>query len=123
MKMLTLSVIIILVAYFSSLAMGGNNPQLSFEGMPVNYSPSDYGNIFYQDPDNQILLIDFKEVSAPLTKIQVLKGRTVLMEDELSDLAADSIYEVDLKEFKEGNYVVTLTTRFEGTIEEEIRID
>ena len=101
MKMLTLCCLtIILITTFTSLLYSENTPQLQLEGMEldggiINLDKPTNGNIFYQDPENKILLIDFKEVSTKLSMVKVTQANTVLMEDKVGDLAIDSIYEVD----------------------------
>lgn len=125
MKMLTLCLTVILITTFTSLLFSENIPQLQLQGTemilgePINVTG---GNIFYKDPDNNILLIDFKEVNEKLSKIKVSRANQLLMEDKVEDLAIDSIYEVDLNTFGKGAFIITLVTIAEEEIAEQITI-
>lgn len=129
MKMLTLCLTIILITTFTSLLFSETTPRLQLEGISelgggiVNMDKSTNGNIFYQDPENQILLIDFKEVSTKLSMVKVTQDNTILMEDRVGDLAIDSIYEVDLSNYETGQYTITLVTTEREEITKEIKVD
>ena len=129
MKMLTLCCLtIILITTFTSLLYSENTPQLQLEGMEldggiINLDKPTNGNIFYQDPENKILLIDFKEVSTKLSMVKVTQANTVLMEDKVGDLAIDSIYEVDLSNYRTGQYTITLVTMEKEEITKEIEVE
>lgn len=126
MKMLTLCLTVILITTFTSLLFSESLPQLQLQGMdmtindPTTISVSE--RIFYQDPENNILLIDFKEVSSKLSKIIVSEANHVLLEDSVVDLAKDSIYEVDLGIYGKGTFMITLITTEAEEIEEQIII-
>ena len=126
MKMLTLCLIVILITTFTSLLFSESLPQLQLQGMDISISDpatlSAHENIFYQDPDNNILLIDFKEVSSKLSKIIVSQANQILLEDSVGDLAIDSIYEVDLTTYGKGTFMITLVTTAAEEIEEQIII-
>jgi len=130
MKMLTLCCLtIILITTFTSLLYSETSPQLQLEGMAeidggiVNLTEPNTGNIFYQDPENKILLIDFKEVSNKLAVVKVTKENTVLMEDKVGDLAIDSIYEVDFSKYGKGAFTITLVTTAAEEITEHIEVE
>lgn len=129
MKMLTLCCLtIILITTFTSLLFSETTPQLQLDGLMdgegiVNLDRPTNGKIFYQDPENKILLIDFKEVSTKLTAIKVTQEQNILMEDKVGDMAIDSIYEVDLSNYTKGQYTITLVTTEKEEITKEIAID
>jgi len=126
MKMLTLCLTVILITTFTSLLFSENLPQLQLQGTDMMYAEAVNtnlnGNIFYKDPDNNVLLIDFKEVSSKLSKITVSQSGQLLMEDRVGDLAIDSIYEVDMNTYGKGAYTITLVTIEDKEIAEEIII-
>jgi len=126
MKMLILCLTVILITTFTSLLFSENLPQLQLQGMDMTFdeitNTGINGNIFYKDPDNNILLIDFKEVSSKLSKIRVSKSDQILMEDRVGDLAVDSIYEVDLNTYGKGAFTITLVTTEEEEIAEQVVI-
>jgi len=80
------------------------------------------GKIFYKDHDNNILLIDFKEIDTKLTLISVIRNEEILLEENVSNFSKDSIYELDLNTYATGDYKVTLTTEGNEIIEEHISI-
>lgn len=126
MKMLTLCLTVILITTFTSLLFSENLPQLQLQGIemafgePINIKVA--GNIFYKDPDNNILLIDFKEVSSKLSKVTISQEGHLLMEDSVGDLAIDSIYEVDLTTYGKGAFTITLVTIEDEEIAEKVVI-
>ncbi len=126
MKMLTLCLTVILITTFTSLLFSENLPQLQLQGIDMTYGGlmtiNIEGNIFYKDPDNNILLVDFKEVSSKLSKITVSQAGQLLMEDSVGDLAIDSIYEVDLNTYGKGAFTITLVTIEDKEIAEEVII-
>jgi len=129
MKMLTLCCLtIILITTFTSLLFSETVPQLQLEGITdgegiVNLDRPTNGKIFYEDPENKILLIDFKEVSTKLAVVKVTQAQNILLEDKVGDLAIDSIYEVDLSNYVKGQYTITLVTAEKEEITKEIAID
>ena len=60
MKMLTLCLTVILITTFTSLLFSESLPQLQLQGADTNYADAIdvnlNGNIFYKDPDNNVLL-------------------------------------------------------------------
>ncbi len=126
MKMLTFCLTIILITTFTSLLFSESLPQLQLQRVDIAFDElaitnvSD--NIFYQDPDNNILLIDFKEVSSKLSSIIISQANQVLMEDKVGDLAIDSIYEVDLNTYGKGTFTITLVTTEAEEIAEQVII-
>lgn len=122
MKMLTLCLTFILITTFTSLLFCENTPKLQLQGMDMILDVTPNGSIFYKDPENNILLIDFKEVNSRLFKVQVTQKEQLLMEDKVGDLAEDSIYEVDLNTYGVGEYTITLVTAEDKEIKEQFII-
>lgn len=126
--MLTLCCLtIILITTFISLLFSETVPQLQLEGMIdadgiINLSRPKYGKIFYQDPENKIILIDFYEVSTKLAVVKVTQAENILLENKVGDLAIDSIYEIDLSNYVKGAYTITLVTVEKEEITKEIAI-
>ncbi|MEM6321226.1 MAG: hypothetical protein AAF960_26450 [Bacteroidota bacterium] len=116
--MITLCFTVILIALFTSLIYADNGPQLQLQGVNMTLDVESVGEIFYTDPDNNILLIDFKEINSTLLKIQIVKETTILLDDTVDDLSKDSIYEVDLNTYVRGAYIITLVTDTEDITKE-----
>jgi len=107
---------------FATLLFSKNTPQLQLQGMDVTIDVLTNGNIFYQDPENNVLLIDFKEVNRKISSVKVTKADQILMEDRVEDLSENSIYEINLNNYEEGAYTVTLVTFAAEEISEEFTI-
>ena len=122
MKMLMLCLTFILVTILTSLLLSEKKPSLQISG---EFGTMDFflrGKIFYKDHDNNILLIDFKEIDTKLTLISVIRNEEILLEENVSNFSKDSIYELDLNTYATGDYKVTLTTEGNEIIEEHISI-
>jgi len=120
--MFTLCFTVILITIFTTLLYSENTPQLQLQGMDIALDAPMNGTIFYKDPENKLILIDFKEVNSKLTKVKLTKSDQLLMEDKVADLATDSIYEVDLNTYEKGEYTITLVTVEEKEITEQFII-
>lgn len=77
---------------------------------------------FYHDAENKIYYIDFEAINVNLNDIKVVdeKGE-VVMNDILWNLPVNAIYELDMKNFKPGNYKIQLRT-YTGLIQKEISV-
>ena len=120
--MFTLCFTVILITIFTTLVYSENTPQLQLQGMDITLDVPTNGTIFYKDPENKLILIDFKEVNSKLSKVKLTKSDQLLMEDRVADLAMDSIYEVDLNTYEKGEYTITLITIEEREITEQFTI-
>ncbi len=123
MRMIALSLTIILITTFTTIVFSENIPPVQLQGTDMTFGPITTGNIFYQDPENKILLIDFKEVSEKLVAVKVSKEKTIILEDKVNDLADDSIYEVDLNQLEQGDYLITLITANKNFIENPFSVE
>ncbi len=64
---------------------------------------------FYSDRDNQLLFIDFAQLSVNLENVVVRnQAGKVLFEEEVTGLPVDAIYELDLSVYTPGAYRVEL---------------
>ncbi|MEM1123373.1 MAG: hypothetical protein AAGJ18_23230 [Bacteroidota bacterium] len=121
--MFTLCFTVILITIFTTMLYSENQPQLQLEGIELTLDAPTIGTIFYKDLANKLVLIDFKEVRERLSTVQLTQADKVLLEDKVSDLAIDSIYELDLNTYDKGNYTITLITLEKRAISEQITIE
>ena len=96
----------------SSLFARHSNPMLGEATILANpnnvtFSLSD---IFFSDSENNILFIDFEAVIDQLIEVNILQGEVLMMEDDVSDLPSNSIYEINLDVIRAGSYVIELVT-------------
>ncbi len=90
-----------------------NNSQISFNNEDWT---------FYLDKENQVYYIDFESISVNLSDIKLVDEKGgVVMTDKLWDLPVNTIYELDLKGLKPGNYKIELRS-YTGVIEKEVSV-
>ncbi|MEL7021305.1 MAG: hypothetical protein AAGK47_06855 [Bacteroidota bacterium] len=114
--MFTFGMVVILTALMLSLVMA----------QPAQHQPQ-YGNkqksIFRRDLATNRLLIHSQSVGARLLRLTLRKEHRVVLSDDLSRIAADAVYDLDLSQLTKGRYVVELLTVQEENIREEILVE
>ena len=85
--------------------------------------PLDLSEIFYNDNENQLLFIDFQAIEDQVSQLNILKNDELMMEDDVSDLPANTIYELNLEVLREGNYTIELVCGQGIKIRKEIVIE
>jgi hypothetical protein len=90
-----------------------------------NNSQISFGNedwTFYLDKENKVYYIDFESISVNLSDLKLVDERGgVVLSDKLWDLPVNTIYELDLKGLKPGNYKIELRS-YTGVIEKEVLV-
>jgi hypothetical protein len=77
---------------------------------------------FFSDENSDVMYIDFAKLTFNLSDIVVLdENGEVLFKDDVLDLPVDSIYELDLSDYKSGKYDVELRS-FTGNVTKEITV-
>lgn len=77
---------------------------------------------FYLDAESKVYYIDFESISVNLSDIKVFNmDGVVVLSDKLWDLPVNSIYEVDLKDFKPGKYKIELRS-YTGVIHKDLTV-
>ena len=80
-------------------------------------------DIFISDYDGVTLYIDFQAVREEVSIVKVLKEEKIIMEDEVSELPSNTIYELDLQKLNAGTYNVELTTAQNISIRMELVVE
>jgi len=76
----------------------------------------------YSDEENQIYYFDFENLTVNLNDIVVKDHNgNVLFRDDVFDLPVNTIYELEMKDYKAGNYLVELRS-FTGVIRKKISV-
>lgn len=88
-----------------------------------NDDPTDLTEIFYSDFESDLLYIDFKAVGDRVTQLNILKDDNLMMEDDVTDLPDNTIYELNLDVLRQGNYTVELVCEQGITIRKRIVIE
>ena len=107
MRILTLFTVM-----FFSLNLMANN------GTPTNPTPVvekptssiAFSKIFYSDYANTTLFIDFEALGNQFAELNILRDDKLMLEDNVTDLPSDTIYEIDLEVLRAGAYTLELKT-------------
>lgn len=86
----------------------------------VNISLND---IFLSDYEGVTLFIDFQAITDDMARVNVKKGDTLVVDEDVRDLPNSTIYELDLEQLKTGIYSIELKTVQGITIQKELIID
>ncbi len=78
---------------------------------------------FYADEENKKYYIDFEKLHIYLDKIEVLdENEKVVFTDNLWNLPADALYELDCSQFTEGKYTLRLKSLLDETLSVGIQV-
>ncbi len=83
----------------------------------ANYS---FYNIFFFDNENELLFIDFDVIVDDLQTLNIWSKGNLMLEDDLTDLPDNTIYEINTNVIREGIYTVELVTTHDIKIRKEI---
>ena len=108
---------LLFVCLISNVAMAD-----TAKSVPAN-APLDLSEIFYNDNENQLLFIDFQAIGDQVSLLNILKDDELMMEDDVSDLPDNTIYELNLEVLRNGNYTVELVCKDGIKIRKEIVIE
>ena len=108
MKILTF-----LFAMFCSMNLMASN------GLTVDLDPPTaerntriaFSKIFYSDYSNTTLFIDFEALGNQFTQLNILRDDQLMMEDDVTDLPQNTIYEINLEVMRKGTYTLELQTQ------------
>ena len=83
----------------------------------VNYS---FYNIFFFDNENELLFVDFQVIADDLMMLNIWRDGKLMMEDDITDLPSDAIYEINTNVIRKGIYTVELVTAHDIKIRKEV---
>ncbi len=106
---------------------------LAKSGTPTNVEPILVANpnnsvlhlhdIFFNDSDNSILFIDFQAVSDKIINVNILLDEVLMMEDEVTDVPVNTIYEINLDVIRSGKYIVELVTESGIVVHQDLWVE
>ena len=120
MKIKVTNLLVCLSFCFTLNATNGipkNNGALELIYANKNYS---FYNIFFYDDENELLFIDFDAIIDDLHMLNIYRGGALMMEDDITDLPTDAIYEINTTVIREGIYTIELVTSQDIKIRKEI---
>jgi len=79
-------------------------------------------NAFFSDTENELLFIDFEVISDDLMMLNIWRNGKLMMEDDITDLPNNTIYEINTKVIRKGIYTIELITSRDIKIRKEIMV-
>ena len=79
-------------------------------------------NVFFSDNENELLFIDFEVVTDDLLMLNIWRNGKLMMEDDVTDLPNNTIYEINTKVIRKGIYTIELVTSRDIKIRKEIMV-
>ncbi|MEM1319792.1 MAG: hypothetical protein AAGG75_06010 [Bacteroidota bacterium] len=123
MKVLSLYVVMTLMAvlpgYANTGVVGPYDPPM--EG--IGDGTVSLSAIFFEDIEGELLFIDFEAIGDGIVQLNILKGQGLMLQDDVTDLPANTIYELNLEVFRSGTYTIELVTDKDIKIHKEITIE
>ena len=69
-----------------------------------------FNKVFFNDDMGETLFVDFEGITDELKELNVFRDGEMMMQDLISDLPHDAIYEINLDVFRKGIYTIELVT-------------
>ena len=101
-------------------------------GVPKNFkvldiiaesTPYSFNSIFFFDDENELLFIDFESIADDLMMLNIYRDGNLMMEDDVTDLPDNTIYEINTNVIRKGKYTVELVTANDIRIRKEIFVE
>ncbi len=121
MRFLSITLFLFVLS-FQSFAKTGNPVAKSTILTEVNYTYT-FSNIFFEDAESEMLFVDFEAIEDDITSIKMIKGEKLMLEDNVTDLPGDIIYEFSFESVKPGKYTIEITTNQDIKIRKDIIIE
>lgn len=123
MKIKVTNLLVFLSFCFTLNATNGipkSNTALELMNANENYS---FYHIFFFDDENELLFIDFEAIADELKMLNIYRSGALMMEDDITDLPKDAIYEINTTVIREGIYTIELVTAHDIKIRKEIIVN
>lgn len=85
------------------------------------FTPTD--NIFFIDPDTDMLFIDFHSVKDKIVSVQIKQNNKQLFAEDVQHLSSRSIYQFPVDLFDSGLYQVEILTKAGFKYSQDLRIN
>ena len=116
MKKLFIAFFLVGIGFFTSLEASPNPTTIIFKSTETTQ------NIFFTDAENDILFLDFALLSDKIQSIVIKRKKKTILQEDTSNVASHSIYELDLQNLKKGKYIIELHTESQQIIQKTIQI-
>lgn len=122
MKIKVTTILVLLSICFNLNATNG--VPKNFEAIDIISAskPYTFNSIFFFDNENELFFIDFEAISDDLMMLNIYRDGGLMMEDDITDLPNDAIYEINTNVIRKGIYTVELVTSNNIKIRKEILV-
>ena len=122
MKLRLTNVIVLLSICFTLNATNGiPEPFRMLETFKIS-EKYNFENVFFSDTENELLFIDFEVITDDLLMLNIWRNGKLMMEDDVTDLPNNTIYEINTKVIRKGIYTIELITSRDIKIRKEIMV-
>lgn len=119
-----LPITVLLLAFSLSGMANTGNPVDQSSTIKTLLSPTySFSNIFFEDNEGEMLFVDFSAIDDDIKTIKMIRGEQLMLEDNVTDLPADAIYEFSFETVKPGIYTIEITTNQEIKIRKDVIIE
>ena len=123
MKVLFLYVVMTLIVVLPGYANNGVSCKHDCLVASIGDGAVSLSAIFFEDTEGELLFIDFEAIGDGIVQLNILKGQSLMLEDDVTDLPANAIYELNLEVFRQGTYTIELVTDKDIKIHKEIVVE
>ena len=123
MKLRLTNLLVLLSFCFSLNATNGIPPRFEVLDFINNSTSYSFNNIFFFDNENELLFVDFEAIADDLVMLNIYREDQLMMEDDVTDLPDNAIYEININIIRKGIYIVELVTIHNIKIRKEVVVE
>ena len=79
--------------------------------------------IFFNDEEGEAIFVDFEVIKDDIIELNVMRDSKLMMQDIVTDLPANAIYEINLDVFRKGAYTIEIVTKEQIKIQKVVFVD
>lgn len=103
--------LLLLACLCFSITLSANNGNPSASPVTSNLKTAySLNKIFFNDFENDYIFVDFEPVTDNIIMINLWRDGELMMEDDVTDLPSNTIYELNTGLFRSGKYTIELVT-------------
>ncbi|MEL6924138.1 MAG: hypothetical protein AAFO94_08830 [Bacteroidota bacterium] len=82
-----------------------------------------FDKIFFNDEAGTTVFIDFEVIMDDIVELNVIRDDQLMMQDNVTDLPSNAIYEINLDVFREGAYTIEIVTKNQIKIQKVVFVE
>lgn len=125
MKLSKFIAIVALAMPFASSATTNINPIVGPLSKVVSIVNDYYSldKIFFNDEEGEAIFVDFEVIKDDIIELNVMRDSKLMMQDIVTDLPGNAIYEINLDVFRKGAYTIEIVTKEQIKIQKVVFVD